>query len=245
MYNNICGLNYRATHSAGVTTSSILLFGVVPMKKCSKCNEEKELSCFGRRKTNLDGLKGICKSCTRAYGKMYFQENKERLTEKNKQWAHDNKDRVRESQKKYYSKNAKSLNLKGKIWRDENKEHCSDKRSVYYCNNKESLSIALKKWKHSERGKNSISASTKKTREKYPEKRKANICVANAISSGKLIREKSCECCGDVTKIQAHHESYKKENWLKVVWLCVPCHSKQHPKKESKTWLYKQKLKLT
>ena len=37
------------------------------LNKCSKCKEEKELSCFGVSKRKKDGLQQICKVCAKAY----------------------------------------------------------------------------------------------------------------------------------------------------------------------------------
>jgi hypothetical protein len=41
------------------------------MKKCKACRITKELSEFGNRKRNKDGLNGQCKACESEYGKMY------------------------------------------------------------------------------------------------------------------------------------------------------------------------------
>ena len=72
---------------------------------------------------------------------------------------------------------------------------------------------------------------------------KAKGKVSYAIKKGLLVRPDSCEACGiaavDKTKgvtvrggwlgcLDAHHESYKKEHWLDVVWLCRICHRKAH-----------------
>ena len=68
--------------------------------------------------------------------------------------------------------------------------------------------------------------------ERNPEKHKAHYTVANAIKSGKLVKQ-PCEICGN-TKVQAHHDDYSKP--LEIRWLCTKHHSKHHyPNAISKT----------
>ncbi len=61
--------------------------------------------------------------------------------------------------------------------------------------------------------------------------RKARYYVTNAVRDGRLTRSKYCEVCKRKewgkkrSMIEAHHyKGYEPENWLKVQWLCAPCH---------------------
>ena len=49
------------------------------MKKCSKCNIEKELSEFYRRKDSKDGYRNECKICKNEISKKYSIENYEKV----------------------------------------------------------------------------------------------------------------------------------------------------------------------
>lgn len=60
--------------------------------------------------------------------------------------------------------------------------------------------------------------------EKFPEKRRAQIAVGNAVRDGKL-KKMPCEACGK-PKAHAHHEDYSQP--LVVTWLCVKCHNEFH-----------------
>lgn len=96
------------------------------MKKCSKCNIEKELSEFSKDKSRKDGLTSYCKACHNQYRlensdkiKKYRLENSERLKlyrknynknrgvipqawkEVRRNWIINNKDRYKQYQKKY------------------------------------------------------------------------------------------------------------------------------------------------
>ncbi len=68
----------------------------------------------------------------------------------------------------------------------------------------------------------------KTLRRKFPNKYKARGAVANALSSGKILRPSTCSSCGDACKPQAHHWSYEEEHWLDIIWLCTRCHADEH-----------------
>lgn len=62
---------------------------------------------------------------------------------------------------------------------------------------------------------------------RYPEKHRARKAVAQAISTGELLRPDKCDQCSRPCKPQAHHDDY--DNPLAVRWLCSGkdgCHSK-------------------
>lgn len=60
-------------------------------------------------------------------------------------------------------------------------------------------------------------------------KYKAHTAVMVAKKRGTL-SPKPCEICGSTKKIEAHHDSYAKKNWLKVRWICFVCHRELHNK---------------
>lgn len=47
------------------------------MKKCTKCKEIKELSCFGNDKYKKDGKKSACKECYKVYDKNRYYSDVE------------------------------------------------------------------------------------------------------------------------------------------------------------------------
>lgn len=66
--------------------------------------------------------------------------------------------------------------------------------------------------------------NNKKLRERHPEKYRARIAVQTAIRNGSLVRG-ACRDCGN-SKTHAHHTDYSRP--LDVVWLCHPCHMREH-----------------
>jgi hypothetical protein len=98
------------------------------MKVCSKCNEEKDISCFGKATRNKDGLNGQCKECVRiyqaSYRREYYTNNKKDLKCKHKEYYLSNKDKM----DKYY-----------KLYREQNKDKSKIYHKEYYLLNKNKI----------------------------------------------------------------------------------------------------------
>ena len=53
------------------------------MKKCTKCNIEKELNLFQKQSCKADGLRYHCKSCRAIKAANHYKENKQRILAQN------------------------------------------------------------------------------------------------------------------------------------------------------------------
>lgn len=58
------------------------------MKKCSECQETKELTEFFKNKKSPDGLEYKCKSCKYQRTKKWYKNNLSRTIELNKKWKY-------------------------------------------------------------------------------------------------------------------------------------------------------------
>ena len=47
------------------------------MKICTLCKKNKSLECFNKNKSRKDGLNNICRECSSARSKQYYNENKD------------------------------------------------------------------------------------------------------------------------------------------------------------------------
>lgn len=64
---------------------------------------------------------------------------------------------------------------------------------------------------------------------KTPERHLAPLALNCVVRSGDIEKPSICEECGKSNKrIEAHHTSYKKKHWLRVMWLCTKCHGEWH-----------------
>lgn len=59
-------------------------------------------------------------------------------------------------------------------------------------------------------------------------KGKARKALRSAVVNGTVIKPKNCKSCKKVLKLHGHHTNYRKP--LDVIWLCAPCHKKEHMK---------------
>jgi hypothetical protein len=74
-------------------------------KICSKCKVEKSVCEFPKSKRSKDGLLYCCNQCNSNRGKIYRENNPEKVKERSNIWAKSNPEKVREKEKRYIIKN--------------------------------------------------------------------------------------------------------------------------------------------
>lgn len=109
------------------------------MKKCSKCNKEKELSEFYKRKSAKDGRRSSCISCE----KKYKEENKEKLSLYFKERGILKKEELKIKASKYYIQNKEYIKSKSREYYEANKDIKIDYQKEYNKNNKEKRNAYL------------------------------------------------------------------------------------------------------
>ena len=72
------------------------------MRTCIKCNSEKIISDFNKKKSNKDGISKICRECEKIYTRNHYQNNKQyyinkshNYTTKVKQWFSEYKSKLK------------------------------------------------------------------------------------------------------------------------------------------------------
>jgi len=85
-------------------------------KQCSKCLVFKPVEEFRKDRTYKDGLRGICKKCTRERDRKYDEANREK---------------VRESDRKYYKANREKMCERQRKWKKANREKVRDYMRKY------------------------------------------------------------------------------------------------------------------
>jgi hypothetical protein len=113
------------------------------MKKCTKCKTEKELIYFSKDKQQKHGFRNTCKFCAKEYYKEYYESNKEKIIqsnkESNKKYYESNKEHYKEYNKEYYKEYSKANKEKIKEYRKANKEKVKEYNKEYYKDNKDKL----------------------------------------------------------------------------------------------------------
>ncbi len=104
------------------------------MKKCTKCNIEKDLDKFGRLKRGKNGYRAECKECV----KEYRLKNSEHIIEYRRQYNINNRD----YKKLYRLRNIEKIKEQDRVYRLNNKE----KHKEWLINNKDKVRINTNKY---------------------------------------------------------------------------------------------------
>jgi hypothetical protein len=72
-------------------------------KICTICHRELPLDAFGKCSRNKNGLKELCKECNRNKGKIYRQNNKEKIQKKHAEYRQQNRDAILLKSKEYHA----------------------------------------------------------------------------------------------------------------------------------------------
>lgn len=108
--------------------------------------------------------------------------------------------------------------IRKKKYRAENKPKLKAYFKGYYRRHADEMKANALRWQaENPEAKRTISLRYQK---RHPAQTRARLAVANALRSGKLVRQ-PCEVCG-APKVHAHHDSYRKP--LDVRWLCSKHH---------------------
>jgi len=110
-------------------------------KTCSKCQLNKRMLEFSKKKGTRDGHRSNCKDCAMTYNKQYYTntENKNRQSAYLKQYALDHKDEITEQGKIYYQKNKDKIKVLKKVYREKNKDKIQEVAKEYYAKNKDAI----------------------------------------------------------------------------------------------------------
>jgi len=117
-------------------------------KICKKCNIEKSLSEFGKRKNNkIDGHRNECKDCINKQHKKWRKRNPEKVKEGKKKYYKNNLEKVKEKNKKYRENNPDKVKEGIKKWAENNSEKVKEKNKKWVENNPDKVKERKKKWK--------------------------------------------------------------------------------------------------
>lgn len=111
------------------------------MKSCTKCNQIKEFSEFGKSKQVKDGHKSACKACLSADNRLYYSSNIEKESlRKKKQYERDS-EKIIAQQLEYYEENKDRRSQWVKDKRKAKPEVFKGYGKTYRKNNRENINI--------------------------------------------------------------------------------------------------------
>jgi hypothetical protein len=127
-------------------------------------------------------------------------------------------ERNAESLRQYYL-HRQERSEKYRIYYTTHREEILAQRKAYYNAHKAFIN-ALRRRKPYKDGLAVVSEASQMAKEK------AHEAVREAVNNGLLIKPYSCERCGTIARLNAHHINYS--NPLDVIWLCCKCHNAVH-----------------
>ena len=89
-------------------------------KECTKCKQDKQLTEFHKCKLHKSGYKSQCKVCRKESSANRYINNKEHINKVNKEWARNNKDKVRAKGRRWYHNHTEQANTQHKTWKQAN-----------------------------------------------------------------------------------------------------------------------------
>lgn len=102
------------------------------MKKCYKCGETLDNSCFGKNRSKPDGLATECKDCKRGQDRSYWHANKDAINAKQRQFYADNCERLIAKACQYSKENR----VKCRVWTTKAKNKLKADVFGHYCGGK-------------------------------------------------------------------------------------------------------------
>lgn len=111
------------------------------MKRCSKCQEEKEPTEFNKNKRVKSGLTTVCKECHKIGTRKYYQKNKESLKQCAVKYRKENRSEILVKDRQRYQ--VKKDKLKNHY--HQNRDEILSRRKELYSENKESYRLAARR----------------------------------------------------------------------------------------------------
>lgn len=88
------------------------------MKRCPKCGQDKDYSCFYRSNLTKDGYKCYCKACDKAYK----QQNVDKINQYHREYAKNNSSAIQRNKNKWKAKHAEKRRAVAREWYYRNRD---------------------------------------------------------------------------------------------------------------------------
>jgi len=92
-------------------------------KRCTKCGNVKFITEFNKSIRGKYGVVSWCKKCSSERCKTYYQNNKDRVKECQRKYRQVNREKLRKKTKEYYWANAKEVNKRGTAYQNNRRKY--------------------------------------------------------------------------------------------------------------------------
>lgn len=119
------------------------------MTICKYCEKTEKETKFHKNRGN------VCNKCHyKKRGKIYDQNNREKIRKRKKEYYEKNKEKIKEQIKKYEQNNKEKIKLRKKNYHQKNKDKIKERHKKYYQKHKKVISEKSKIWKRKNKEKN-------------------------------------------------------------------------------------------
>jgi hypothetical protein len=188
------------------------------MKKCNKCELEKDYSDFNVRRASKDGYSYICKSCKYLVDKEYSLKNKESIKNYRKKYYQENKDNIKSKSNNHYQENKEVISNYYKNYYQENKDNIKSKSNNYYQENKDNVLEKIKNKQSNEDYRELNKEKSKKWRDENPKKVKENNKKYRESNKDKIKEYRLYYYSKNKNKINEYMRDYYKDRKYIKSW---------------------------
>lgn len=219
------------------------------MKTCTRCKVEQPFNEFYKDTGKKDGLRSLCKKCTRKSQAEYHKNNAEKIKERQRRWSQQNTEKIKEYHRRLYKSNPEKRKEQVKEWRKNNPEKVNKAARERYKNNPKVREHKLqygrthrdqntkrgREWRKNNREKFLINSREQVARRRA---RKENNGVFVVLKKELLkIYLSPCFACGSTENLTQDHIIPISRGGRHSIGNLMPlCHS-CNASKNSKTWM--------
>lgn len=110
---------------------------MLDVKPCTGCGEVKPLDDYHRNRTKPDGREFRCKTCAAEYRRRRYEENRDKVLERNRRYYEKNRDKELEGRRQYREENRNKIAEYQRQYREENRDKRQEYQRRYHEENRE------------------------------------------------------------------------------------------------------------
>jgi hypothetical protein len=175
---------------------------VMLSKKCGRCQQLKDVSCFNKNRARPDGIDSRCRVCRHEFDKINRPKKREAENRRVLEWQRKNPEKVRERHKRWVAKNPERAKEVYARYRSKKhvKERNKKKHNEWRKNNRDHLVKTRQEWQNKNPNYSKPYAAVRRARElaaggKY---------TLDDLRKLEKIQKKKCAICKCCIKIKYH-----------------------------------------